>query len=153
MQFGCYFFGRDGEAMGKKGFTLIEVLIASVLIAIAVAGGLASFEVAHRGVERAKLENIAIVENQRVQEYLAKKSFDELKEGRHEVEVESEDLRRFEGKISYTVERVNEDVKKITTIVSFNYGGKQRLIKTKNIKVKLNEIGSSPVLGDVLKFL
>jgi len=132
--------------MKIKSFTLIEVIIAAVLLTIGVAGGIAGYKVADRQIERSNIKNMLINENEVVAEKIASWDVDEhagdLESGNHDVtDISNTKLAEFSPKVTYTVTDCTTPApyKEIVVNAEVTYGGKTIKVQTEAIKVNVEE--------------
>ena len=82
----------------NKGFTLLEVIVAAVLLTMGVAGGITGYKISDRQIERANVENELINANGTIQEKVAAMDFNDLQSGEKDVDlsdISAEELKKL----------------------------------------------------------
>ncbi|MDP8233540.1 MAG: prepilin-type N-terminal cleavage/methylation domain-containing protein [Candidatus Saelkia tenebricola] len=124
-----------------KSFTLIEVIVAVVLLTVGVAGGISGYKVADRQIELSNIKHMALSENKRIQEIAASWDIDdpELVEGVYPIDVSAGFDDQYSPDALYEVKDVLDSegnllYKEITVKVE---------LPDRNIEVKTQTIKSS----------
>jgi len=142
--------------VNNKSFTLIEVIIAAVLLTIGVAGGVVGYKVADRQIEQADIKNMAMAENGRIQEMIASWDIDDnnLKETAEPRPIDISNA-EFEEKYSPEAFYIVHDVtdgdgnllyKEITVTVNTNLSGKNIKVQTQSVKTNFERSEFIPLV-------
>jgi len=126
----------------NKSFTLMEVIVASVLLSIGIGGGIAGYKVANERIGKSSLENVLLNEVRSIEEGFASKDSSDFNEHDWEdIDVSDNDtLDKFDAKVQYKVDeetRSGITYKKIT--VRGNIENKNVSILSESIKVGIDE--------------